>query len=89
MENMDKELRKQLAQWHENDEYQKIVDAILAIPEKERDYELIGQLARALNNLGDYETATEMLLMVEKDGVGDPLWHYRLGYAYYYSNRFE
>ncbi len=56
---------KQLARWHEDDEFQKIVDAILALPEEERDYDLTGQLARALNNLEDYETAAEVLLTVE------------------------
>ena len=52
---MDKKFLKQLARWHEDDEFQKIVDAILALPEEERDYDLTGQLARALNNLEDYE----------------------------------
>lgn len=33
---MDKEILELLAEWHKNNEYQKIVDAILAIPE-ERD----------------------------------------------------
>lgn len=83
---MREDLLKQLAQWHEDNEFQKIVDAILILPEEERDYELTGQLARALNNLEDYETAVEMLLTVEKEGRNDPLWFYRLGYAYYYSD---
>lgn len=86
---MDEELLKQLAQWHENDEYQKIVDTILAMPEQDRDYDLTGQLARALNNLGDYETAVEVLLSVENEGGEDPFWHYRLGYAYFYSDMYE
>lgn len=85
---MDKETLRQLVQWHEEDQFQQIVDVILAVPEEERDYDLTGQLARALNNLGDYETAVEVLLSVEEEGRGDPLWHYRLGYAYYYSNNF-
>ena len=85
---MDKKFLKQLARWHEDDEFQKIEDAILALPEEERDYDLTGQLARALNNLEDYETAAEVLLTVEAEGQHDPLWHYRLGYAYYYSDRF-
>ena len=85
---MDKKFLKQLARWHEDDEFQKIVDAILALPEEERDYDLTGQLTRALNNLEDYETAAEVLLTVEAEGQHDPLWHYRLGYAYYYSDRF-
>lgn len=89
MEHMSEGLQEQLAQWHEGDEFQKIVDVLLAIPEEERSYELTGQLARALNNLEDYETAVEILLGAETEGENDPLWHYRLGYAYYYSNRFE
>ena len=36
---MDQEMKKQFDLWHEADEYQKIVDAVLAIDEKERDYE--------------------------------------------------
>ena len=71
---MDKKFLKQLARWHEDDEFQKIVDAILALPEEERDYDLTGQLARALNNLEDYETAAEVLLTVEAEGQHDPLW---------------
>lgn len=86
---MEEDKLRQLAQWHEEGEFQKIVDAILSLPEKERNYDLTGQLARALNNLGDYETAVEILLSMEEEGTGDPLWHYRLGYAYYYSNNFE
>ncbi len=86
---MDEVLYKQLVRWHEEEEFQKIVDAVLALPEDERDYELTGQLARALNNLGDYETAAEFLLSVEEEGSSDPLWHYRLGYAYFNSNMFK
>lgn len=89
MKEIDEALLKQLSQWHEKDEFQKIVDTILEIPEDERTLDLTGQLARALNNLGDYETAVEILLSVEDEGKNDPLWHFRLGYAYYYSNMFE
>ena len=54
---MDQEMKKQFDLWHEADEYQKIVDAVLAIDEKERDYEAVSQLARAYNNLGRYQKA--------------------------------
>ena len=86
---MDEALYKQLIRWHEEEEFQKIVDAVLALPDDERDYESTGQLARALNNLGDYETAAEFLLGVEEQGDNDPLWHYRLGYAYFNSRMFK
>ena len=42
---------EQLDRWHEDDEHEKIVDAILALPPEGRGYDLTGRLARALNNL--------------------------------------
>ncbi|MEY8440665.1 immunity protein Imm33 domain-containing protein [Anaerotruncus colihominis] len=84
---MDQEMKKQFDLWHEADEYQKIVEAVLAIDEKERDYEAISQLARAYNNLGRYQKAAVQLLSVQEEGKNDYLWHYRLGYSYYYLDR--
>ena len=49
---MNEQLRAQFEAWHEQDEHQKIVDAVLALPPEERGYEETGQLARAYNNLG-------------------------------------
>ena len=40
---------------HEADEYQKIVDAVLAIDEKERDYEAVSQLAVSYTHLDVYK----------------------------------
>ena len=68
---------KQLAQWHDEDCHQQIVDAILAISEDERDYDLTSLLARAYNNLGEYDRAIRLLGSIEKEGQNDPLWHYR------------
>ena len=48
---MGSRLLKQLQEWHEQDEYQKIVDAIKAIPKEKWDYDMISHLARAYNNL--------------------------------------
>ena len=50
MEDLDTELLGQLQRWHEEDQYQRIIDAIEAIPQPERGYELTCQLARAYNN---------------------------------------
>ena len=56
---------QQLEQWHVQGQYQKIVEAIEAIDPTERGYELTGQLARAYNNLGQYERAlTSHILMI-------------------------
>lgn len=81
---MNEELLEQLEEWHEEDEFEEIVDAITEIPEQERDYALISHLGRALNNLERYEEAVEQFLSIQEEGKDDPLWHYRIGLAYYY-----
>ncbi|NMO94343.1 SMI1/KNR4 family protein [Paenibacillus lemnae] len=86
---MREELLTQLEEWHEEDEFEEIVDAITNIPAEERDYELISHLGRAYNNLERYEDAIEQFLLVEEEGTDDPLWHYRMGLAYYYLERYE
>lgn len=86
---MTQDLLAQLQKWHEDDEFQKIIDTIYAIPEAEWDYELRMHLARALNNAGDMKGAIEQLRIVEEQGKEDPLWHFRMGYAYYYLDREE
>lgn len=86
---MSDELLEKLDAWHEEDEFQEIVDAITEIPEEERDYVLTSHLGRALNNLGQYEEALEQYLSIEEEGEGDPLWHYRIGVSYYYLKRYD
>ena len=86
---MQTDLLEKIAAWHDADEHQKIVDAIAALPEGVRDYQLTCLLARALNNLGDYKTAISFLFSVAKEGQQDYLWHYRMGYAYYYMGKEE
>lgn len=86
---MSDELLAKLDTWHEEDEFQEIVDAITEIPDEERDYVLTSHLGRALNNLGQYEEALEQYLSIEEEGEGDPLWHYRIGVSYYYLKRYD
>lgn len=86
---MREDLIEQLEAWHEEDEFDEIVDAITEISEEERDYELTSHLGRALNNLERYEEAVQQFLSIEKEGQKDPLWHYRIGLAYYYLDRYE
>ncbi|MGV2794777.1 cell wall assembly protein, partial [Clostridium perfringens] len=81
---MDEELIAQLEAWHEEAEFEKIVDAIMEVPAEERDYTLVSHLGRALNNLERYDEAVEQFLTVAEEGQEDPLWHYRIGLAYYY-----
>lgn len=86
---MDKDLLKQLTLWHNEDQYEKIINKIMEIPEADRDYDLVCHLARALNNQDNYKEAIEYFLSVQKQGEHDPLWHYRLGYAYYYLEQYK
>ena len=70
------EFMKQLERWHEEDEYQKIVDAIEALPQEELTFPLVSGLARAYNNLAMdvpppqdrklYQRALDLLLSVEE-----------------------
>lgn len=83
------DLLQKIEQWHVDDEEQKIVDAILEIPQEERTAELVGLLARAYNNQGNYKDAVDQLLTVEEESKEDAIWFYRMGYAYYYMNKLE
>lgn len=47
------ELLEQCRIWNERDEYQKIIDALEAIPDQARTPETDSELARAYNNLAD------------------------------------
>lgn len=93
--NPDSALLEQLNQWHQAEEYQKIIDAVEAVPPQQRSYQLTCQLARAYNNLAKpgeaelLEKAAQLLQSVQEQGKDDPLWNYRLGYALFYLDRKE
>lgn len=95
-------LLQQISEWHEENENQKIIDAIETLPREEWGYEMTGLLARAYNNLammgettpeeaqaGLLEKAVSLLESMEEDGKDDAVWHYRLGYSLFYLNREE
>ncbi|MFJ5792659.1 SMI1/KNR4 family protein [Lysinibacillus sp. NPDC093197] len=86
---MEQKLIDQLIAWHEVDEHQRIIDSLLAIPEEERDYEAISIMARAYNNSGLYEEALHQFGKIAEAGKQDSLWHYRVGFALYYLQRYE
>ncbi|MDR0267711.1 Imm51 family immunity protein [Paenibacillus sp.] len=86
---MEKDLLEQLNLWHEEDEFEQIIGKIEEIPEQDRDYDLVSHLARALNNLERYDEALQQLFMIKTEGEHDPLWHFRVGYAYYYLTQYE
>lgn len=92
---MDQELYQKLEKWHQDDEFQKIIDTIEAIPAGARGYELTGLLARAYANIGregetePFEKAVALLNSIKEEGRADPNWHFRMGYALFWLGRKE
>ncbi len=87
-------LLEQLEEWHQNDEYQKIIEELEKIPASERSNELTGLLARAYENAAcgaehpEYHLHAIELLQsaVEED---DANWNFRMGFALYWLDREE
>lgn len=86
---MDKKLEEQIAVWAQNDEHDKIIGAIEKLPFAERDFETIGYLARAYNNIEEYEEALNLLNSTREEGAEDMRWNFRMGYALFFLNRFR
>ena len=95
-EEPDMDILKQCQKWHENDEHQKIINALEAIPAEERTPEIDMELARAYNNLANpsepegrklLHRALE-LMQSQEEKFGDTYsWNFRMGYAYYYLDQ--
>lgn len=50
--------------------------------------EIIGILARAYNNVDNYEKALELLKSIEEYEKDTNVWNYRIGYSYYYLDNY-
>lgn len=70
---------KQLQKWHNNNNHLKIIEAVEAIPESERDFERIKLLARAYTNRRLYNEAYTLLSAYRAEGENDALWNWRMG----------
>jgi tetratricopeptide (TPR) repeat protein len=84
---MEKNHLDSLAQWHKEGEFDKIIDLIKNLSPEELNYDTKSQLARAYNNRDNYKDAIELLFEIKAEGKEDPLWHFRVGYAYYYLDQ--
>ena len=93
-QNMD--ILQQCQKWHEESQYQKIIDALEAIPAQERTPEMDSELARAYNNLADHskpegrkllKKAIALLEPHEEYFKGDHYWNFRMGYSYFYLDQ--
>lgn len=80
---MNKDIKKQIEEWHESDRHHEIIDALERIPAEDRDYDIIGSLARAYNNISAYDKAVELLESIREEGKEDALWNFRMGYSQY------
>lgn len=89
----EERLAGQLQEWHEKDEFEKIIETIEGLPEEEQTAELISLLARAYNNLATsedrhyFKKAIALLKSVEEELAQDHGWNFRIGYAYYYLDQ--
>ena len=83
------DLLKQCQQWFEQDEAQKVIDALEVIPAEERTPELDSELAKAyiaVAHIGErepFEKALELLAPHEEYFAEDHCWNYRIALAYY------
>ncbi|MDE6022249.1 MAG: tetratricopeptide repeat protein, partial [Muribaculaceae bacterium] len=85
-DSIDQEFKNQIEEWHNSDRHNDIIRALESIPETERNFEIVGLLARAYNNIEAYIKAIDLLESVRKEGEEDALWNYRLGYSLYYMD---
>ena len=92
-EEPDMDILQQCQKWHEKGQYQKIIDALEAIPDEERTPEMDSELARAYNNLavpGNRELYQKALSLLKPHAdyfAEDYFWNFRMGYSYYYLDQ--
>ena len=92
-EDPDMDILKQCQKWHEKGQYQKIIDALEAIPAEEHTPEMDSELARAYNNLAVpedrelYQKALSLLKPHADYFAEDYRWNFRMGYSYYYLDQ--
>jgi tetratricopeptide (TPR) repeat protein len=83
---MDDKTLDHLESLHNSDDFDDIIKIIKKIPRDQWDYDLIAHLARAYNNVGEYDKALKLLTSCKAEGINDPNWHFRVGYAHFYND---
>ncbi|WP_407716530.1 tetratricopeptide repeat protein [Fusobacterium hwasookii] len=68
--------------------HQEIIDLIEALPTEQLDTELIGELGRAYNNVGNYQKGLGILKSIENEEGNTALWNWRVGYSYFFLKDF-
>ena len=85
---MKKELLEKIGKLHEAEKYQEIIDLIEALPAERLNTELIGQLARAYNNVENYAKGLELLKSIEFEEGNSFQWNWRAGFSYFFLEDF-
>lgn len=85
---MENNLVEKLNILHKEGKHQEIIDKIEALSSEEMNSEIIGILARAYNNVDNYEKALELLKSIEEYEKDTNVWNYRIGYSYYYLDNY-
>ena len=82
-------LLKRLEQWYDNLQFEKVITKVSQIPNNERDYETSSYLIRAYVSMEKFHSAIDELNFIKDKGKKDPLWHFRLGYAYFNIGKYD
>lgn len=80
------ELIDRLESWNDSGEHEKIIAAVMALPDSALDDEILSLLARAYNNTGEYKKAIAVLESLRGRMDNSWLWQYRMGYALFHAS---
>ena len=86
---MKEELLEKIERLHELEKYQEIIDTIEALPAEQLNTDLIGQLARAYNNVENYEKALEYQLKAKEEGRNDSWTNLEIAICYENLDNYE
>ena len=59
----------------------KLLEIITSLPEEELSYNILGKLARVIDD-NQCEEGLKVLLSLKDEGENDSLWNFRVGYSY-------
>lgn len=79
----------QFKKWYDNGENEKIIAAILALPESAIDDDILNWLTEAYIDIGEYKKAIAVLESQRSRMDNDYRWHFRMGLALFHASEDE
>lgn len=73
----------------DNKEWQSIIEKIERLPRIDITFDLRCQLARAYNNISDFDEALKILFSVSEEGENNAYWNYVTGYSYFHLEDYK